>query len=90
MCHNAVERAIRTFKNYFITGLCTCNNKFPLVLWAHLIQQGKDSLNMMRTSQTHPKLLAYHVLEGVHDFDRIPFAPPGSRSSIFNLPEIRK
>ena len=34
---NAAERAIQTFKSHFIAGLCTCNNKFPLILWPHLI-----------------------------------------------------
>jgi hypothetical protein len=27
--HNATERAIRTFKNHFIAGLCSTNNNFP-------------------------------------------------------------
>ena len=86
---NAAERAIQTFKSHFIAGLCTCDSEFPLALWPHLIQQGQKSLNMMRTSQTYPKLSAYHVLEGVHDFNKVPFAPPGLKSTIFNPSEIR-
>ena len=43
----------------------------------------------MRTSRTHPKLSAYNVLEGVHDFNKVPFAPPGSKPTIFNPLEIR-
>ena len=38
---NAIERAIQTFNSHFIAGLCTCNSKFPLLLWAHLIQHSK-------------------------------------------------
>ena len=30
---NAAERAICTFKNHFITGLCTVDKDFPLQLW---------------------------------------------------------
>ena len=44
---------------------------------------------MLRTARTHPKISAYHALEGVHDFNRVPFAPPGGRWTIFNPPEKR-
>ena len=44
---------------------------------------------MLRTARTHPKISAYHALEGVHDFNRVPFAPPGGRWTIFNPPEAR-
>ena len=44
---------------------------------------------MLRTSRVHPKLYAYHVLEGPHDFNRVPFDPPGTRATIINPPETR-
>ena len=69
---NAAERAIRTFKSHFIAGLCTCHSEFPLVLWPELVPQAQDTLNMLRRARTHPKLSAYHVLEGVHDYNRVP------------------
>ena len=40
-------------------------------------------------SENAPKISAYHALEGVHDFNRVPFAPPGGRWTIFNPPENR-
>jgi hypothetical protein len=36
---NAAERAIRTFKNHFIAGLCSTHPDFPLRLWDSLIPQ---------------------------------------------------
>ena len=39
---------------------------------------------MLRKSRVHPKLSAYSVLEGIHDFNRHPWAPPGTISTIFN------
>ena len=36
---NAVERAIRTFKNHFIAGLCSVGKDFPLHLWDQLFPQ---------------------------------------------------
>eukprot|EP00972_Heterocapsa_arctica_P020298 2995012-Heterocapsa_arctica.AAC.1 len=44
---------------------------------------------MLRTSRVHPQLSAFHVLEGQHDFNRVPMAPPGTRGTIFNPPETR-
>ena len=44
---------------------------------------------MLRTSIIHPQILAFHVLEGQHDFNKVPFGPPGTRATIFNPPEMR-
>ena len=86
---NAAERAIQNFKNHTIAGLCTCNEYFPSVLWCKLIKQSQDTLNMLRTLRVHPILSAYHVIEGPHDFNFIPFDPPGTRTTILNPPETR-
>ena len=86
---NAAERAIQTFKNHIISGLCTCDEYFPSVLWCKLIKQAQDTLNMLRTLRVHPKLSAYHVLEVPHDFNRVPFAPPGTHATILDSPETR-
>ena len=86
---NTAERAIQTFNNHTIAGLCTCNEDFPSVLWCKLIKQAQDTLNMLRTSRVHPKISAYHMLEGPHDFNRVPFAPPGTHATILNPPETR-
>ena len=86
---NAAERAIRTFKNHFIAGLCIGDRKFPTILWSKLVNQAVRSMNMLRTSRVHPKLSADHVLEGVHDFNRNPWAPPATRATVLNPPESR-
>ena len=86
---NAAERAVQTFKNLFISGLCTCDDQFPLLLWSKLIGQCQDALNLLRTSRHNPKLSARMILEGAHDFNRVPWAPPGTRATIFNPPEVR-
>ena len=86
---NAVERAIQTFKNHTIARLCMRGEYFPSVLWCKVVQQAQDILNMLRTLLVHPKRSAYHVLEGPHDFNCVPFAPPGTRATIMNPPETR-
>ena len=83
---NAAERAIQTFKNHLIVGLSTCDASFPLLLWNKIVPQAQDSLNMLQTSRVHPKLSAYSVFEGIHDFNIHMWAPPGTRATIFNPP----
>jgi hypothetical protein len=43
------QRAIRTFKNHFIAGLCTTAPDFPLTLWDQLLPQALMTLNLLRT-----------------------------------------
>ena len=38
---NAAERAIRTFKNHFIAGLCSVEPAFPMHLWDKLLPQAE-------------------------------------------------
>jgi hypothetical protein len=57
-CHrcNAAERAIRTFKEHFVTGLSSVDPTFPLHLWDRLLPQAEITLNILRTSRLHPQL----------------------------------
>ena len=51
---NAAERAIRTFKNHFIAGLCSTDPSFPVYLWDELVPQALLTLNLLRTSRLNP------------------------------------
>jgi hypothetical protein len=74
-CRNAAKRAIRTFKNHFIAGLCSTDPLFPLHLWDRLLPQALITLNLMRGSRLNPKLSAYAQVHGLFDFNRTPLAP---------------
>ena len=76
---NAAERAIRTFKNHFISGLCSVDRNFPLHLWCRLLDQAELTLNMLRTSRINPNLSAHEQIHGTHDVNATPLAPPGTR-----------
>jgi len=76
---NAAERAIRTFKNHFVSILCTVDSKFPLAEWDRLLPQATLTLNLLRSSRIHPSLSAHASLFGNFDFNRTPLAPPGTR-----------
>jgi hypothetical protein len=45
---NAAERAIRTFNNHFIAGLCSTDPDMPLHLWwDKLVPQALITLNLL-------------------------------------------
>ena len=86
---NAAERAIRTFKNHFIAGLCSVDKNFPLHLWDKLLPQAEITLNLLRGSRLNPKLLSHAQMHGHFDFNRTPLAPPGIRVLVHIKPSER-
>jgi len=86
---NAAERAIRTFKNHFIAGLCSVDKAFPLHLWDRLVPQAVLTLNLLRGSRLNPNLSAWAQLHGLFDFNRTPLAPPGIRVLVHEKPHAR-
>ena len=86
---NAVEWAIRTFKNHFISGLATINPNLPINEWDRLIPQAEITLNLLSSSQINPRLSSYATLYGTYDFNRVPLAPPGTRVVVHIKPQQR-
>jgi hypothetical protein len=86
---NAAERAIQTFKNHFIAGLCSVDPTFPLRLWDQLLPQATITLNLLRQSRINPKISAYAQLYGHYDFNQAPMAPPGTRVIAHKKPQQR-
>ena len=87
---NAAERAIRTFKNHFVAGLCSLDPLFPLNLWDRLLPQALLTLNLLRTSNVNPLLSAHAQLFGAYDFTKHPIAPPGTRVIFHVKPNKRE
>ena len=86
---NAAERAICTFKNHFITELCSVDRDFPIHLWDRLLPQALLTLNLLRGSRINPKLSAYAQIHGTFDQNRTPLAPPGIRVMVHQKPSNR-
>ena len=87
---NAVERAIRTFKNHFITILCSVHPQFPMNLWCRLLPQAEMTLNMFRPCRMNPKMSAYTALEGEYNYVKNSLTPLGAKVIAFNHPNNRK
>ena len=87
---NAAERAICTWKNHFITGICSVDPKFPMNLWEKLIPQSVITLNLLRPSRRNPNISAYEALNGKFNYDATPLAPPGFKVIEFESTQTRK
>ena len=83
---NAAERAIRTFKNHFISVLSTTDKNFPL---DELVAQAEITLNLMRTCRSNTQISAYEAIRGAFDMNKTPIAPAGTRVVIHVKPDIR-
>jgi hypothetical protein len=89
-CHNAEERAINSYKDHFIAGLCSTDKVFPMHLWDRLLPQAILTLNMLITSRINPKIYAATHLDGQYDCNRAPMAPPGTRIIAHETPNDRQ
>jgi hypothetical protein len=87
---NSAERAIRSFKDHLIAGLCSTDKSFPMHLWDRLLSQAVMTLNMLRTSRLNPNLSAATHIFGQYDFNRAPMEPPGTRIIAHETPSRRR
>jgi hypothetical protein len=87
---NSAERAIRSFKDRLIAGLCSTDKSFPMHLWDRILPQAVMALNMLRTSRLNPKLSAATHIFGQHDYNRAPLSPPGTIIIANETPGKRK
>jgi hypothetical protein len=91
-CHrtNAVERAIRTFKEHSKSGLATVDPDFPIHLWERLLPQAEITLNLLRASRLHPQLFAAAYYHGLIDYNKTLFGPPGCKIIAHEKPSQRR
>jgi hypothetical protein len=74
---NSAERAIRSFKDHLIAGLCSTDKSFPMHLWDRILPQAVTTLNMLRTSRINPKLsAATHIFDNMTSIE-LPWHPRG-------------
>ena len=86
---NLAERAIQTFKNHFLAGICSTHPDFPLALWDKILPQAIITLNLLRSSRLQPQLSAHEHVFGPLDFRKTPFAPPGIKVLVHVRPQNR-
>eukprot|EP00957_Ditylum_brightwellii_P017262 1300542-Ditylum_brightwellii.AAC.1 len=84
---NTAERAIQTFKAYFIVGLFLTDPNFPLQLWDRLIPQALLTLNLFHQLRINPQLSAEAQLNGAFDFNCTLLVPPGMKVIVHEKPK---
>jgi hypothetical protein len=87
---NSAERAIRSFKDHLIAGLCSTDKSFPMYLLDRILPRAVITLNILRTSRINPKLSAATHIFGQYYFNRAPMAPPGTRIIAHETPSRRR
>ena len=74
---NAAERAIRTFKEQFISILAGVAPDFPRNLWELLLPQTELTLNLIRQATLDPIRSAWSYFHGPFNYDATPIGPLG-------------
>jgi hypothetical protein len=85
---NQAEQAIQTFKAHFISILASVDNKFPLLLWCHLLEPTELTLNLLRQSRVAPKILAFAHIHGTHNYTQKHFAPISCGSNTHQVQQL--
>ena len=75
---NSSKIIIRTFKNIFVADLLLVDTNCLIYMWWRMVEQAEITLNILRTSQTNPILLAYAQLFESFYFNAIFMEPPGT------------
>jgi hypothetical protein len=83
---NRAERAIRTFKDHFLSILAGVDQSFPPYLWDLLLPQAEITLNLLQQSTLNPLISAWEFSHGPFDFNKTPLAPVGCRVLIHAKP----
>jgi len=83
---NLAERAIETWKSYFIAGLSKMPKTFPLHLWCRLLPFCDINLNKLQSALFNPHISAYETLYGLLDYNAMPLASPGTRAIVYETP----
>ena len=81
---------MQTSKNHLIAGLFSINTNPPLTFWDRLLYQATTTLNLVRKSRINANIFAHEEIFGIFNFNRTPFAPPGTRILVHDKPEKRE
>ena len=83
---NIAEKAIQTWKDHFVSTLCSTMDNFPLHLWCQLIPQMEWQLNLLCQSHSNPKISSYAHPYGHHNYNYCPFVPIRMEALVHDKP----
>jgi hypothetical protein len=72
---NIAKWAIQTFMNHFVSILSRVDNKFPLLLWCHLLSPAELAVKLLCQSNVAPNNSVCNHIHKHHNYMKHPFAP---------------
>ena len=84
------ERTIQTYKNHLISGLFTCDSKFPAREWDRLLTQCNITINLLISARCNPSLSAHAAVHGNYDFNTTPMVSPVTKVVVHKKADNRK
>jgi hypothetical protein len=73
-----------------ISKLATVDPDFPVHLWDRLLPQAEITLNLVRGSRLHPQLSTAAHYDGLIDYNKTVFGPPGCKIIAHEKPAKRR
>ena len=70
---NIAEKAIRTFKAYFMAILEVVDPEFPKFMWDNLLVQTEITINLLRQENLNPRMSAWEYYNVVFDYSATPY-----------------
>ena len=86
----APERAISTFKDYFISGLASVDPSLQIHLWCILLPIATTTLSLLPSSYLHPKISAEALLNGAFDYNKTPISLLDTKVIVHKTPANQK
>ena len=87
---NISERAIRAFKENFISVLAGVDPTFPKCMWDNLLLQTGLTIYLLLQATLNPRMSAWEYFNGVFDFTATPLGPIGCKLGIHTTKNKRK
>ena len=76
---NIYERAICTFKAYFLSVLSVVDPAFPRFMWDNFLVQTELTLHLLFLATLNPRISAWEYFNGVFDYAETPLGPIGCK-----------
>ena len=77
--------------NFFVMdNECSSDSDYPVHEWDRLLNQCKLILNLLRNFHINPKLSSLLILHGMHNFNKAPLPPPGTKVLVHTKHNQRK
>ena len=87
--NNPAERAIQTYRSYFLSARAGVDPSFPAKNWDLILSQVSIIVNLVLPSQINPLISAYNQVHGAFDYNSTPMEPIGTKVILFDHNRVK-